>query len=97
MATVYKAEYSKTFYVPPKGKLTKWVNWSGTGGDVAPFRDILPHWVSGGAPGDPNPVAIIEWKGVGITAGGHAVVTISLRSRSEGTIGIRFILIKILN
>ena len=97
MATLYKTVYSKIYLIPPLGSLAKWIHWGGTGGDHFPYRDILPTWVSGGGPGDPNPIAIIEWKGIGITSGGTSVVWIKVRSRSQGTIGIRFILVKAFN
>ena len=61
MATVYKTVHSKTYLISPKATLFKWIHWGGTGGDYEPYRDIMPTWVSGGAPGDPNPVLIIEW------------------------------------
>ena len=97
MSTVHKTEHSTIYYIPPHGSLGLWIHWGGTAGDIAPYRDIFPHWVSGGAPGDPNPVMIIDWKGVGITSGGNAVVSIRVKSQSAGTIGVRFILIKVLN
>jgi hypothetical protein len=62
MSTVHKTEYSKIYLIPPHGSLSRWIHWGGTDGDIAPYRDIFPHWVSGGAPGDPNPVLIVDWK-----------------------------------
>ncbi len=100
MATVYKAVYSKTFLITAGGSNSHWIHWGGTGGDSSPFRDMLPQWVSGGAPGDPYPVAIVEWKGIGFVGSGASikeVVSVKVRNRSKGTIGVRFTLIKILN
>jgi hypothetical protein len=93
MATTYMSEYSTIFLIPPLGTLTKWIQW---GGENA-YRDIMPRWVSGGAPGDPNPVMRVEWKGVGINASAHEVVTIKVKSLSLGTIGVRFRQIKVVN
>ena len=97
MASIHKAVHSATYFILPYQTHTRWIHWGGTGGDYSPYRDILPNWVSGGAPNDPNPVLITEWKGIGITAGGAQVVTIKVKNQSAGTIGVRFILIKVLN
>ena len=93
MATIYMDEYSTIFYIPALGTLTKWVQW----GTDSAYRDIMPRWVSGGAPNDPNPVMRIEWKGVGFNASLAEVVTIKVKNLSQGSIGVRFRLIKVVN
>jgi hypothetical protein len=93
MATIYMTEYSTWFLIPALGTLTRWVQW---GHDDA-YRDIMPRWVSGGAPNDPNPVMRVEWKGLGLNADLAEVVTIKVKNLSQGGIGVRFRLIKVVN